>query len=302
MFLHGAMMRLFLVCVFSITLIAQSRAAVSQTPNTKPSINSTEQKTTDDSPRSVSVRSPEKIEIPTQTNQANTYDATKDILYRRYLCATIIGVIGGFLGVGILIWQTVLTRRSADAARDAAGAARSTAEAVVNSERPWLFLTISTTQSSGPLDENGVLEHLSFSVSFRNCGKTPAEVVGFEQHVGCYENDMSGLPSPPRYASQGQVMAHTRMVPPGEEWRDIGESYFLAEQYLSDDDWKKIRSSQKRLVYWGRLQYRDLIRESKSIHDLKDLGLIHETCFCYFWSPPLNRFLVWGTFGYNKHT
>jgi hypothetical protein len=211
----------------------------------------------------------------------------------------------GLAGLGTLyiLWrQANVAQDAANAARDAATAAKNSSEAIVNSERPWLFITISTAGSSGALDQNGVLQHLTFSVKFRNCGKTPAEVIGFDQHLDCRENDMSNLPFPPKYGLEGHVMAHTRMVPSGEVWRDIGEDSFLAEQYVLDTQWNDIRSSRKRLVYWGRLQYRDLIRESKSIHELKDIGLIHETCFCYFWSPARNEFLVWGHFGYNKHT
>lgn len=211
----------------------------------------------------------------------------------------------GLAGLGtlcILRQQTNVAKNAADAARDAATAAKNSSEAIINSERPWLFVTISTKGSSGPLDENGVLQHPSFSVSFRNCGKTPAEVIGFDQHLDCRENDMSDLPSPPKYGLEGHIMAHTRMVPSGDRWEDIGENFFLVEQYLTGDQWKNIRVSRKRLVYWGRLQYRDLIRESKSIHELKEIGPIHETCFCYFWSPARNEFLVWGHFRYNRHT
>jgi hypothetical protein len=80
------------------------------------------------------------------TKEAPSYDPTQDRAYRAYLWATILGVVGGFLGVGVLIWQTVLTRRSANAARDAASAAKISAEAVINSERPWLFISIKTTE------------------------------------------------------------------------------------------------------------------------------------------------------------
>ncbi len=222
-----------------------------------------------------------------------------DFLYRSYLFATIIGVVGGFIGVGVLIWQTVLTRRSANAARDAANAAKDSAQAVVNSERPWLFIKITTTDAKP--DQSGVSEHLSFSVSFKNWGTTPAEVIGFENHPDvCADTD--DLPSPPKYQLEGHALLHTRMVPPGETWRDPGESYFYVESFMLGDDWKAIRSSRKRLVYWGRIQYRDLIEESKTIHELKKIGTIHETCFCYFWSPALNEFLICGPLGYNKHT
>lgn len=172
-------------------------------------------------------------------------------------------------------------------------------EALKNSERPWLFINIQT--SDAKKDENGTFQSLGFTVSFRNWGKTPAEIINFDQHPEC-RDDCANLPMPPKYQLEGHVQVHTRMVPAGETWRDIGESYFYATSFLMQDQWKDIQSSRKRFVYWGRLQYRDLIEHPKTIHELKDLGTVHETCFCYFWSPALNRFLICGPWGYNKHT
>ena len=76
-----------------------------------------------------------------------------------------------------------------------------------------------------------VPEHLSFTIGFRNCGKTPAEVVAFDQHPDCRDS-CDALPSPPKYSLDKHVMVHTRMVPPGETWRDPGESFFYPEQFL----------------------------------------------------------------------
>ena len=56
-----------------------------------------------------------------------------DLLYRRYMWATIIGVVGGLIGVGILIWQAILTRA-------AANAAKASADALINSERAWILV------------------------------------------------------------------------------------------------------------------------------------------------------------------
>ncbi len=47
--------------------------------------------------------------------------------------ATIIGVGGGLLGVGILIWQAILTRK-------AANAAKASADGLISSERAWVVV------------------------------------------------------------------------------------------------------------------------------------------------------------------
>lgn len=101
----------------------------------------------------------------------SAYDPTRDTLYRIYLLATIFGVVGAIGGVLVLIVQTKQIRISANAARDAAIAAKASSQAIVNSERPWLFIEIKT----GPvaITAGQVPEHLSFTIGFRNCGKTP---------------------------------------------------------------------------------------------------------------------------------
>jgi hypothetical protein len=67
----------------------------------------------------------------TQREEEKTRAASLDRLYRRYMCATIIGVIGGLLGLGLIFWQTIIAGRSANAAF-------LNAKAVIDSERPWL--------------------------------------------------------------------------------------------------------------------------------------------------------------------
>jgi hypothetical protein len=193
------------------------------------------------------------------------------------------------------------TRANADAARDSAKTALLNARAIINAERPWLFIEIKTI--ADPRDMPGITpKSMAFSVKFKNWGKTPAEIVGFDHHPDCRDNT-DDLPLPPTYSLDGEVMAHTRMVPPGETWCPP-EDYFRPDTFLVGDQWTEIRHSKKRFIYWGRIQYRDLIEESKTIHELKRDGpvTIHETCFCYFWSPRLNEFLITGPLGYNKHS
>jgi hypothetical protein len=75
-------------------------------------------------------------ESPTsQTDKKDEYDPRRDRLYRWYLRATIIGVVGGFIGIGVLIWQAILNRRSANAAL-------MNAEAVINAERAWIDIDL----------------------------------------------------------------------------------------------------------------------------------------------------------------
>lgn len=191
------------------------------------------------------------------------------------------------------------TRESADAAKNTASAGLLHAQAIINSQRPWMFIEIQTVGQSVVANEPP--HDMWFSVRFRNHGTTPAEVIGFDQNPDC-RIDLEDLPIPPEYNLEGHVFAHTRMVVPNETWEHPGDNTWRPSHFLTEEQWTDIRKSRKRFIYWGRLQYRDLLEDAKSIHELKKAPTIHETCFCYFWSPPLNKFLICGPIGYNKHT
>ena len=189
-------------------------------------------------------------------------------------------------------------------AGNAADAAFLNATAVINAERPWMLINIKMDVGR---DSNGMTFGISvpigFSVSFINCGKTPAEVISFEQHLDCTQTT-DDLPIPPEYQTPNeQVLRHTRLVAADGKWEDVTESGFSLQQNFPND-WADIYTSTKRAMYWGRLRYRDLIEQPRTIHEVKDeksLG-VHETCFCYFYSPTRQELLITGPRGYNKHT
>ncbi len=70
--------------------------------------------------------------------KTDTYDPRTDTLYRGYLWATVIGVFGGFLGIGLLTWQSILLRQSANAAKVAAEAAERSANAAVDNVKIFI--------------------------------------------------------------------------------------------------------------------------------------------------------------------
>lgn len=131
-------------------------------------------------------------ETPThQSEQGKPYDPYSDRLYRRYLCMTIIGVVGGFIGIGVLVYQAVLTRQSANAARDAANAALNNAQAVIESERAWVDADIVFSgQVPGRYD---------FRV--KNIGRSPAFIM--RRSLGrSYWTEGTPIDIPPEFEGQ----------------------------------------------------------------------------------------------------
>jgi hypothetical protein len=94
-------------------------------PNTAPT-NSQQKADKTQNPDSTAI---EQSQVQSKEEKAKA--ASLDYLYRWYMRATIIGVVGGFIGIGLLIWQSMLSRRSANAAW-------LNAQAVISSERPSL--------------------------------------------------------------------------------------------------------------------------------------------------------------------
>jgi hypothetical protein len=149
------------------------------------------------------------------------------------------------LSVGILTcfvigWQSVETRRAANAAQVSAEAARLNARAIINAERPWMLLDI----------ERGTPK--TFSFRFTNYGRTPAEIVGFS-FVLDYEKSTDDLPSPPEYRDEGTVMASTRIVAPGKLFTSPGEPWIFVPGSFSPEVWSEIERSHLRALCWGRL-------------------------------------------------
>ena len=115
----------------------------------------------DVSPVAFAGKAPEK-QITSPNCQCDPYDPRQDVLYRRYLGATIAGVFGGIAGLAFIGYQTVLGARNTAIAKKAAKAALKNAQAVINSERARIDVELI------PAPNN------RYSSIVRNIGKSPA--------------------------------------------------------------------------------------------------------------------------------
>jgi hypothetical protein len=213
--------------------------------------------------------------------QVTPYDAGHDTLYRHYLLATIIGVVGGFLGIVVLIWQTWLTRISANAARDAASAARSNAEALVNAERPWIFIS--------QAEETRVVNPRKTHVRIlgRNRGRTPAEVTVISCGFRFVPYGNEPYPDEPYYPEL--ELKYRTFVAPDETF-DVYDFNCLTA--MTDELWEDANRKREHLELTGHVIYRDLIT-----------GKEHETRFCYFLSSiPMVGLVRTAPRNYNQHT
>jgi hypothetical protein len=183
------------------------------------------------------------------------------------------------------------TQQSADAAKKSAAAALLNAQALINSERPWIFVRYDISQLNiAPVP--GVQEFVPNSISFvlTNSGRTPAEVLYFYgNYTICPAREVDDVKMPEREL-QGEFM-HKKIFSPADS---LGFFDFVPSTSISDDDLRAIASSRMRLVFWGIVKYRDTLGGAEAP--------IRETWYCYWYSPRARSLVMCGPSGANKHT
>jgi len=178
---------------------------------------------------------------------ANTYDAGKDTLYRHYLLATIVGVAGGFGGLIVLIWQTILTRRSVNA--------------LVAVESPWILVNIEHTPGMrgrvlGTSKERNEPEthHTDFMFRFDcvNHGKTPAVIT--ERRANLIIVPKNTLPKIPDLTATKIFDDRLEPLAAGKESLRKKDEYFSVPGHQSLDEW---------VVLYGVVRYRDVFGRNR---------------------------------------
>jgi hypothetical protein len=169
-----------------------------------------------------------------------------------------------------------LILRQGDIAKEAADAAKLSAQAVINSERALLLIEWA----------DSAIAQIDFWA--RNCGRTPCEILHW--HIDTAHPDAGdNLPDVPYYGSEGAEFLHKQWLASGSR---VAIASFYGESETPADLWQDVIHSRKRLCYVGRVKYRDMFSKE-----------IHETRFCYFWSPVEGVGLIMcGPSGYNEHT
>lgn len=182
----------------------------------------------------------------------------------------------GIAGTVAAFLTLIFIRMQTEVAASAAKAALTNAQAVINAERPWIFVH---------WEKNAPRMH---TLVMQNHGKTPAEIVDVYQAVRALPLSLNRveLPDVPKYLDT--MLFTFRMLAPSEKWSPA-EWFIDVDPLLPEAD--KLNS--ERLYFYGRVRYRDTFDKRQPWH---------ESRFCFFWSPPRDDFLPGGPPDYNKHT
>jgi hypothetical protein len=225
--------------------------------------------------------------------EADAYDPRNDPLYRRYLWATIIGVVGGFIGIVILIVQSALLRSSVKAAHKSADAHMDSESAVL-------------TVDDGELVRIG--SRLYVNCSIHNRGRTVAIIFAFEETLQ-FGPDQENPPNPALYQETGISIPSDFYVAAGASspFRSFltdrsglsGKAALGTQEKparfeeFTDADLEQLKNRTKTLWSYGFVRYRDVFKRS------------YELRFCQRYEPAMagpKTFIVAGPPEFNRLT
>jgi hypothetical protein len=181
----------------------------------------------------------------------------------------------------------------AEAAEKNADAALLNAQAVINAERPWVYIGAAYSKSSG-----------AYSFLAGNDGRTPAEVISFSYGFRCVES-VKDLPDEPEYGPE--IAPTIRLLVPQvreleatlelmsyEEFTDC----FLKCGKTLDATEHALRSEPKLSVFYFRVIYASPLKRGGA--DMPN----YETRMCFGFSPSAagKHLSVCGGDNYNRHT
>jgi len=196
-------------------------------------------------------------------------------------------VVGGF--------QILFLRWTVKATKDNANAALLSAQAVINSERPWLLLQIEGIKKPYLEPVENMPKQMSYCIVFiRNYGRTPAGsfVEKAEMQIG------SSPTEPPTSTVYLNDVSRDNpyMFPPGEALPM--EAILAPMGMIKQEDRDAIVASRKFLWLYGCVRYRDTFDREKAPQ--------YETRFCLRYETRFNSpepfWVMAGPAEYNKST
>jgi hypothetical protein len=212
------------------------------------------------------------------------------IAWAAYLALAIVGYIGIMLAVSTLKKierQTAAAEIVAAAAQETAQAALLNAQAIVNSERPWILVAVEPSLGI----EN------SFRLTATNRGRSPGTIVANLDQIKIAVDEAS-LPATPEYKI-GEPSAP--FVPiiliPGEftvikTFSRDGVRGLCA----SEESFQRIENWEEKVFIYGKITYKDLIAPpGKELHETS-------WCFWYIHGSKKSGLVIAGPPDYNAHT
>jgi hypothetical protein len=220
-----------------------------------------------------------------------------DPLFITYLVITGMGVLVG-VGTLFVVWRqrNVMldqlqqmqasgkqTDQMIEQSRNTAGAALLNAQAVINSQRAWLFPQIKRV----PYSDGYTKAMGQFELCIENYGKTPAHLISVNHYSQILLRD-DRLPASPDYRNNSEFESTMVLVPGGSYLVDDIELSFMwwFNQERELDDGRKV------IYQYGLIRYQDVLPNSP----------VRQTAFCYRYFRNLQDWRVSGPREYTSYT
>jgi type II secretory pathway pseudopilin PulG len=226
--------------------------------------------------------------VTSGTTQPSAWTWHDKVLWGALLVLVILGYLGVILSFKILQniqRQTEFGVAAAQAALQCANAALESSQAIVDSGRPWIVITIEPFLT---------VEH-GFKVMATNRGRTPARILAKADCVKI-ATDETKLASTPDYDSGKSATPFEPIILlPGESagirpFRRADVRSYCA----SDDQFRRIEKWEEKVFIYGRVVYRDLISPLDQPN--------HETDWCcWYVYGDKDALVIAGPPEYNKH-
>lgn len=267
------------------------RGQVTPPSATRPASGASNQTTSSPSTDSASQTSPTpqpQIVVTSPPTQAAPWTWHDRVLWGAEIVLVILGYLGVLLGLMTLKniqRQTEFGVSAAQAALQCANAALESSQAIVDSGRPWIVITVEPYLTV----ENG------FKVMATNRGRTPARILAKADCVKIVQ-DESKLPAVPDYQTGKSATPFEPIILlPGES---AGIRPFRRQDLRaycpSEEQIRRIERWEEKLFLYGKVIYRDLI----SPLDQPD----HETDWCcWYVFGEKDALVIAGPPEYNKH-
>jgi len=210
------------------------------------------------------------------------------VLWGAELVLVILGYLGVFLALRTLKniqRQTEFGVKAAQAALQVANASLESSQAIVDSGRPWIVITIEPFLT---------VEH-GFKVMATNRGRTPARIMAKNDCVKLVPDEAQLPPTPDYESGKSAIPFEPIILLPGES---AGIRPFRRSDVRSycgsDDQFRRIEKWEEKLFVYGRVIYRDLISPMDQPN--------HETDWCcWYVYGEKDALVIAGPPEYNKH-
>jgi len=236
-----------------------------------------------------SLSPPPQIVVTAPPTQAGPWTWHDKVLWGANLVLVILGYIGVVLALKTLKniqRQTDFGVSAAQAALQCANASLESSQAIVDSGRPWIVITVEPLLT---------VEH-GFKVMATNRGRTPARILAKADCVKVVK-DETQLPATPDYDSGKSATPFEPIILlPGET---AGIRPFrrtdVRSYCSSDEQFRRVEKWEEKIFVYGRVIYRDLISPMDQPN--------HETDWCCWYAyADKDALVLTGPAEYNRHS